>query len=72
MYIYVCIYIYIYIHTYVHIHVYAIRRFLAEAPVLAPCRGVGVGGLGSGNEEALTDGIGTPDPNPRNLVNWYF
>ena len=23
-------------------------------------------------EDPLTDGIGTPDPNPRNLVNWYF
>ena len=23
-------------------------------------------------EEYITDGIGTPNPNPRNLVNWCF
>ena len=25
-----------------------------------------------GGQRALTDGIGTPDPNPRNCVNWCF
>ena len=32
----------------------------------------GAQGAPVGCMDEVTDGIGTPDPNPRNLVNWCF
>ena len=32
----------------------------------------GFDGEGGGGDEVITDGIGTPDPNPKHLVNRFF
>ena len=43
-----------------------------RAKMQNPRRMPGVSAVQQRCREPLTDGIGTPDPNPRNLVNWCF
>ena len=60
---------YIYIYVYIerererYRHTTLVTRHLAFA-VTGTSQGCANG--------SVTDGIGTPDPNPRNLVNWCF
>ena len=75
---YVCIYIYIYIYVCVYIYTYThyikdidiqMRAFEERAQIAVSHHFV------TEHHVALpypTDGTGIPDPNPRNLANWYF
>ena len=60
---YTCVYIYIYIY------IYTWRwRWAERDGVLLPAESK----QQAGKHWVLTDGIGTPDPNPKHLVNWRF
>ena len=72
---YVCVYIYIYICVYAYIYIYIYITALTERVE----HGNQVESAGTlsfhdavGRPVDLTDGIGTPDPNPRTLVDWCF
>ena len=66
------IYTYIYIYIYVYIHMYTIRR-VAGSPPYVGTRGLLRAGPIPSRKRAwkpVADGVGAPDSNPINLVNW--
>ena len=73
IYIYICAYVY----TYIYIYIYKDLGLQAsDYCVLKLCnrqRGAGVMPIrASVLDEVFADGIGTPDPNPKSLVNGCF
>ena len=71
------VYTYIYIYDYIHMRP-ACRGRLGLEPRRNPDSDIDTAAhpRGTGRLRAvrplITDGIGTPDPNPVNLVNWCF
>ena len=67
----ICLYIYIYIYIYTHTYTYICTHVRWTAATASAGRRSPWSRL-PGRNGRFADRIGTPDPNPKHLVNWRF